>query len=412
LLWGAASLLTLGLLTAAAGMTITVLQNRLLLDEVRLIRLAFEADLDPCTQPRWTCDNEGTAPAGRPAVLLGPLGGWWSGPWWYPGEAIIALSDPGSPGRIRAANLAATAAQVRDLVMLQSAFVLIVAGAIAWAWGPLRARRRVRRLERSLRDLAAGRDTRATDRDAMGAALGEAVAALAAARDRLLRTERVAALGWFAGGMAHQFGNPLAAARQYAAVLERRLSPDDPSHVAAVRLSEQLDRLHRAVEGMLRLARPERLERRPVALAALLRRLIAELGAGLDRPFAARLEIDDNLAPLSDAPALEQIVVNLLRNAAEAQPEDVRIEVGAVVVDGRCLISLRDYGPGLPPGGVQPLGSDKAQGSGLGLPLAQRLAELLDGRLTLADAPDGPGALAVIDLPVGPAAKRPVPDVS
>ncbi len=411
-LWGAASLATLGLLTTVTGMTATVMQNRLLLNEVRLIRLAFEADLDPCTQPRWTCENAAAAPEGHPAVLLGPLGGWWSGTWWRPGDAVIALHETGAPGRIRVSALAATASQVRDLVVMQSLFVLTVAGAFAWAWGPLRARRRVRRLERSLRDLAAGRETRPTDRDAMGAALGEAVGALAAAREHLLRTERVAALGWFAGGMAHQFGNPLAAARQYAAVLERRLPPTDPSRAVLMRLSEQLDRLHRAVAGMLRLARPERLERRPVALAPLLRRLLAELAAGLDRPFEAQLEVDDDLAPLSDEPALEQIVVNLLRNAAEAQPEAVRIEVRAAVCDGLCRISVRDHGPGLPPGGVRPLGSDKPQGSGIGLPLAQRLADILDGRLMLTDADDGPGAIAVIDLPMGSAAHRHSPDVS
>lgn len=410
-LWGVAAVSAAGLLAAAAAMTTKVLQNRILLDEIRLVRLAFEAKLDPCSQARWVCEGDAGAPAERPAVLLGPLGGWWSGPWWKPGEAVIALHEAGSPGRMVVPALTVTATQMRDLIVLQTAFVFVVASAAAWAFGPLRTRRRVRRLERSLRDLAAGRDARPTDRAAMGAALGEAVAALAVARADLLRTERVAALGWFAGGMAHQFGNPLAAARQYAAAIERRLPAADPSRPAMARLVEQLERLHRAVEGLLRLARPERLERRPVALSPLLQRLIADTAAGLDRPFEARVDIADGLMPATDEPALEQILVNLLRNAAEAQPEAVRIEVRADALADRCRIVVRDHGPGLPAGGIRLLGSDKAQGSGLGLPLAQRLAEVLGGRLALADA-DGGGAEAVLELPLRSAAPAAGSDVS
>lgn len=410
-LWSLVGAATLGLLASFAGMTAGVLRNRLLHDELRLLAVTLEAEIDPCTQARWQCDESGR-PKGAPAVQLGPLGGWWSGPWWWPGPAAVAPLEGESPRRIDVPALAESATQIRDVVLLHTALVAVLTGAVAWAWGPLRTRRRVRRLERALADLAAGRSTRPADREALGAALADTVQALEATRETLVRTERVAALGWFAGGLAHQFGNPLAAARQYLAVLDRRIAAGDPARPPLLRLGEQLERLHRAVEGMLRLARPERIERRPVEVAALVRGILAELAAGLDRPLEAKLEITDDLRLVTDAAALEQILVNLLRNAAEAQPEAVRLEISAALTAGQCRIVIRDHGPGLPAGGPPQLESTKPHGTGLGLPLAQRLAELLGGRLTLGPAIGGRGAEAVLSLPREPAAADAGPKVS
>lgn len=163
---------------------------------------------------------------------------------------------------------------------------------------------------------------------------------------------------------------------------------------------------------MLRLARPERLERRPVKVATLVREILAELAGGIDRSLEVKLEIADDLRLVTDAAALEQILVNLLRNGAEAQPEAVRFEISATLSGGQCRIVIRDYGPGLPAGDPALLESAKPHGTGLGLPLAQRLAELLGGRLTLGPAPGGQGAEAVLSLPREPAATDAGPSVS
>lgn len=161
------------------------------------------------------------------------------------------------------------------------------------------------------------------------------------------------------------------------------------------------------MEAVLRLAQPSRLAPAPLTLhpwlASLLQRVREQWGT--DVVFA--LDVPAALTVETDALALEQVMMNVLRNAAEAQAGTGTVRVYGELADKTqtwCRLEVHDQGPGFPQGFDldTPLASGKPHGTGLGLPLAARLVELLGGRMVLENARAG-GAVVRIELPVAPA---------
>lgn len=281
------------------------------------------------------------------------------------------------------------------------ALAIVFWGIVLWVlFDVLPSRRRIAAMQRELSVLASSGRELDHARDPLLRALGDTLASLARARDDLERTERLAQLGYFAGGVAHQFGNPLSAARQYVEVLRAMPLSEDAARIVA-RIDAQLERLHRAVEGLLRFAQPDRLTPARVDVVALLRTIIA------DSALLAGAEVELPQEPVwvyTDAAALEQVLTNLLRNAVEAQAHakaQARVRVTIGKNDPWVEVGIHDYGPGF---AVQdaahtPLRSGKPHGTGLGLPLARRLTEILGGRLEVLNRSDG--ASVTLALPVG-----------
>jgi signal transduction histidine kinase len=107
----------------------------------------------------------------------------------------------------------------------------------------------------------------------------------------------------------------------------------------------------------------------------------------------------------TDAHRVEQILVNLLRNAVRHSPQGETVQVGATAGEGRVVFTVEDAGPGFNPAEAEHIfdvyyteAGEERQGHGLGLPLSRRLARLLGGDLTGTNRPEG-GALFVLTLP-------------
>ncbi|MBI4894050.1 MAG: hypothetical protein HY821_25760 [Acidobacteria bacterium] len=193
------------------------------------------------------------------------------------------------------------------------------------------------------------------------------------ARGRQARLERLAELGQMSAVLAHEIRNPLGALKGFLQLARERSSGD-----AVLWLDtslEQTGRLERLVRDLLLYARvpqPQWRELRWQEFAARLRP---------HAPAARFSEADFTLR--TDPDLLEQILLNLIRNAAEAGSE-----VAVDAEPGR--VSVTDNGPGLPEEVrkrlFQPFFTTKAQGTGLGLAIANNLAGALNARLTLGDA--------------------------
>lgn len=150
---------------------------------------------------------------------------------------------------------------------------------------------------------------------------------IADAQRQLSRADRLASVGRMAAGIAHEIGNPLSAIKTYLGVLERRGA--DQEVIGAIhRESERIDRI---VQGLLESATVRREPVTLVDLGDILRNAIDLLESqGVFKHITLNVEYDPELPPIRGlAHTLEQVLVNLLLNAADAAPTGV-ISVGAL----------------------------------------------------------------------------------
>jgi signal transduction histidine kinase len=202
-----------------------------------------------------------------------------------------------------------------------------------------------------------------------------------------------------ASAIAHEVRNPLGVIRGQTDLLARSLGGEAPEPLQRIR--QQVGQLDSVVNRFLELGRAPRLEPKPLALDALLRRLADELGpqAGPARPI--QVAAPAGLRVSADAALLEGALMNLALNALQSMPQGGRLSLSAGAGGGEAWIEVADQGPGIPPALrarlFEPFFTTKPGGSGLGLALARRAAEAHGGALQALDA--GPGAIFRLTLP-------------
>ena len=212
--------------------------------------------------------------------------------------------------------------------------------------------------------------------------------------------------------VSHELRTPLAAISSAAGGL-RAAGELNPVQTALTReLDEATGRLNRLVRNLLDLSRLEaghlRVNPDWHDLRDLVRAALHSLGGALDR-HELRLDVPPELPPVRvDAVLTEQILVNLLGNAAVHTPPGTRVDCSARVADGWLVLCVGDNGPGLPPGDpmrwfdrFQRGPEAAAGGTGIGLSLVQGFAAAQGGTVRAENRPAG-GALFTIRLPHTP----------
>jgi two-component system, NtrC family, nitrogen regulation sensor histidine kinase NtrY len=224
---------------------------------------------------------------------------------------------------------------------------------------------------------------------------------LEAQRARLQLTEELAAWQSVARGLAHELKNPLTAMRLAIARVARLGS--QPAVESAQLLTEQIDVLLRMTESFSQFAKLPAPRKVPIDLADLLRETSSLYSGGAPVPVECSA---DPLRLDGDPDQLRRAFGNLIKNAIEAsRPGDGPVEVTARADGEKARILVRDRGAGIPArlDGAQllrSLGTTKPQGSGLGLPIAQKIVHEHGGTLLL-EPREGRGAQAVVELPLG-----------
>jgi signal transduction histidine kinase len=277
-------------------------------------------------------------------------------------------------------------------------------------------------------------------------ALEAAIHELKAAEVQLVRSERLAAVGEIAAGVAHEVNNPVNYALNAVRALrvgiseicevaedlaamnwhEIKSSPDEfeslhtrfdeiniqetASNVAELGgiIADGLERTRRLVADLLVFASPNRSEHVTIDLARCIRSTMALLRPAItDSGTDLEIDVPDHLPPISGDPgALNQLMMNLVKNALEAmEGQHGRVRIEAEAYADRIEVRFIDDGPGLERGIqeqlFEPFFTTKSAGcgTGLGLSISRQIAESHNGGLTV-DSELGNGTTFTLSLPL------------
>jgi signal transduction histidine kinase len=235
------------------------------------------------------------------------------------------------------------------------------------------------------------------------------------AQQRILLNEKMAVLGTFASGLAHEVRNPLNSIALQVSLLERRIRRLEPAAGKGLReladtIREEIRRLDGLVGDFLLFSRANRMQEHLGEVEALLDqvlRLLEPEAAGAGVRFVRR-RIGSVLPPFRmDTEKIKQVVINLVRNAVEAMPAGGTVTLESGLVDGQAQLVVSDTGPGLPEGVevFQLFVTTKPKGTGLGLSIVQQIVLQHGGEIVAQNAP-GHGAAFIIRLPIAAGGER------
>ncbi|OGC02475.1 MAG: hypothetical protein A3G35_05640 [candidate division NC10 bacterium RIFCSPLOWO2_12_FULL_66_18] len=264
--------------------------------------------------------------------------------------------------------------------------------------------------------------------------LRQAYDELTRAQSHLVQNEKLASAGRLAAGVVHEIGNPLASVLGLVDLLLRcRGRPQDRLECRENlgRIASEITRLRGILQGLLDYARPAGRVLRPSNLNGIVERtllLVATQPSFRDIKVTQRMQ-DPSPVVRTDDRLLQQVLVNILMNAAQAMPEggeltvatgqglapcgEDGVTVGKVFAPGdqAATVIVTDTGPGIAEGDLprifEPFFSTKETGKGVGLGLAicHSIVEELGGAISVRSLP-GLGTTACILLPADGAAER------
>jgi signal transduction histidine kinase/HAMP domain-containing protein len=228
-----------------------------------------------------------------------------------------------------------------------------------------------------------------------------------AAKARLARSERLALVGQMLAQITHEVRNPLNALSLNAELLGEELGDLDPAHHTEAwelhaMIAREIERLTAVTGHYLQLARRPPAQLAPEDPGVL----VSDVVRLLEPEFAqagARLEVALEAVPvgLVDGNQLRQALLNVLRNALQAEAGHVRLTGG--LREGVLLIAVHDDGRGMSPEEIaratDPFFSTKASGTGLGLAITRQILEDHDGAVELCPGEGGVGTTVTLTLP-------------
>jgi two-component system NtrC family sensor kinase len=236
---------------------------------------------------------------------------------------------------------------------------------------------------------------------------------------QLVQSEKLAAVGQLVSGVAHELNNPLTSIAGLSEFLleQKELGKKDRGHLQVIQ--EQAERAGRIVRNLLTFARKGSTERIPVDLNDVIRRTLSLMSYDLKlNDITVTRELSSTLPEvIGDRHGLQQVVLNLITNAAQAVAENPRertkrITVASWYEGGQVHLRVSDTGPGIPDNVVASVFTpffttkEPGKGTGLGLSITYSIVESHGGHITVehpvpSTTGDG-GAAFRVDLPPAP----------
>lgn len=224
----------------------------------------------------------------------------------------------------------------------------------------------------------------------------------------LVDRERLAAIGTTAAKFAHEVSNPLNGMYTQIQLMQRRLSRNAadvaPLHKGVDLLLRDIESLNGLLGEFRAMSRREDFRFAPTSVRALCEETLeTQQAAYAEAGLELRLEVPPTLpAVRADAAKLKQVLLNLLKNAAEAMPAGGLVELHASAIgEDRLRLEVLDRGSGVDQefDVFAPFATTKPAGTGLGLAIVRHLVQAHDGEIRHAPR-DGGGTVFTVELPL------------
>lgn len=235
---------------------------------------------------------------------------------------------------------------------------------------------------------------------------------LAQAQAQLVSMTRISALDEMGAAIAHELNQPLTAIMLYLQAAKRQATSGSGADSKLVEIVDkgvnEAERASKIIQRMRRFVEKREPERRAVSVAPLIRECLelVTLGNACDG-VAFSIDVEDDLPQISADPVqVQQVLVNLIRNALEAvrAVEDKRVSVSGGVRERDMIVRVSDSGGGVPaelvPNLFKAFSGSKKKGLGLGLAISRSIAQNHGGDLAVEQAGSKGGAAFVLRLPL------------
>jgi signal transduction histidine kinase len=209
-------------------------------------------------------------------------------------------------------------------------------------------------------------------------------------QEKLLQSERLAALGQMAAHISHEVKNPLMVIGGMAAQVLKASQEGPPKSVEKLRIIvEEIRRLEEFLAEVGSFAKLSEPRKCPIDLNSLIREMCLKLEASLqDHHIELTMHLDSNLPQIQFDPLLlRQVLLNIAKNGIEAMPGGGTLTFTSKRDNDRVLVRISDSGEGIPPDIMdkifQPFYSTKPKGSGLGLAISQTIVKAHLGEISV-----------------------------
>lgn len=275
--------------------------------------------------------------------------------------------------------------------MVRMCVFIIVSSLVSWLNGT--RKRLLEEREKLLKRVNAFNDELRKEVEAATDELAAANTSLLNFQLRLARSERLAVVGQMAASLAHEVGTPLhsisghlellAASHPYHAETQRRIRV----------INNQIDFIVGTVKRLLEWTHRKKVSLQPVNLNELVREVIWLVSPTLERQaIEVELTLNESVPPVqADRDGLQQVLLNLINNSADAMPGGGRIEITTTLDEqsGAAEIVICDSGVGIGPEAVEhlfePMWTNKPTGSGFGLAIVREIMADHGGDVTLVE---------------------------